>query len=1300
MQTIVQRSLQLIAVTGRYNTLGIQQICEAVSVSIDQDTFEDDEIVDSEEIIKWCSSLIRRSADCRRFEFAHYSVMEFLEGIRSTHPNLRAYHTSVGRGMSLLTPICLRYLTFKNHEKAPTATKSELKRMQERNIARPFYEYAAIWWPVFFWRGQDYGNVTPQELLYSLFDIRKSESFTSWAIELIRHCLQYEDQSIYYDERNDFGRDEPTSLSIISATTRPDFTTLHMAAALGLFSVCEHLLEQGVRIDISSRFGTPLHCALGGLNVFTDAEVYGPLLEGDLLPATARNRTAQMLLAAGANTSLYFVTPFKQGTTLSLKLESSLFSEDFEVVVNLIRAGAELEASDLAAFDGRYEDAIEDFTPEDFKSSFSEGKAIMSLIEALGAPGNNDSSLKSQLFALTYKFAKTMELNFDSSLSNILPEDSATIDVLAKFVLSTIEDNDITTMEKLIESGRLDFIKAVKLATNDYRKGWSVLHICIRSRSLDILKLLLKVGCDPNIAVAGTGITPVHLCILDKDQDMLRALMEHGGSTTVQNVDNDTIWHLCALTASAQIVEMLIALDKNKDTVLRMQNKHGRTPICESLAKGNGDNVHLLLPHCKSKEYWKGDMPFFRRAAEIGSVVIVQALQALGIPLDIPDPDMGSPLHSLGVHATIECTKLLIELFPHCHIRCKKGRTPFESVLFRCIENDYDAHPDNILELLSTFEGPDWEQRGELWPTICSAIIPYAVSTEDSIRWLGQLLFGVFKTGVVKAYEEEYLVSALVPLADELKSIGHKLAAQINEYLETRQITDWQPFKLRNWPWLSQVLIEIVTRSLYWNSVLTHPSIMKVLLWAILYDDTNIIQLFLERGADVHNQVDELSPLELACIPIVAIGEDNFARILSSANPHKLTARNQNVLGLNIVHLTGTFPFEDRGLWRLRQILDAGADCNIRSSNSETPALVHHIYCTSFKTSMALIDRGANPWFATPTSGYDAALMAVATCNSTILKKIKQATIERNLVPAWGRTWKDWIEDKFFSGGNALHLAAAKGAIGCLEFFMNEGLIHDLEPLDDGMQTPMHYAAYDGPGEVAKFLRDHGCNVNAVGHDGITPLHLAIQSENLDAIQQLLDMGSDMKACFFGMTPLAHAYKRGATDIIRLLKNHGGQYNASSSQTIREKTSILIDTFSAAISRNDIRACEDLKSQGCPVDFELTTPWQETPLMMALCRRRKPEVIEWLVNNGAITTAEFNREPKPPYTTILEAAVSSSMYNDLLPTVLARYFEQGGDLLHQLRSPLHIAVLHQNHKGLTILLSELRRRHGILDTLQ
>lgn len=106
--------------------------------------------------------------------------------------------------------------------------------------------------------------------------------------------------------------------------------------------------------------------------------------------------------------------------------------------------------------------------------------------------------------------------------------------------------------------------------------------------------------------------------------------------------------------------------------------------------------------------------------------------------------------------------------------------------------------------------------------------------------------------------------------------------------------------------------------------------------------------------------------------------------------------------------------------------------------------------------------------------------------------------------------------------------------------------------------TPLHIAVATRNLQLAKFLLDHGADVNARDADGRTPLHFAVYRRDLDLIRLLLDAKADPDAKdASGVTPVAMAGKpvvgfQGYSvqqhftpgqpkDIVALLREHGAK---------------------------------------------------------------------------------------------------------------------------------------------------------------
>ncbi len=122
-----------------------------------------------------------------------------------------------------------------------------------------------------------------------------------------------------------------------------------------------------------------------------------------------------------------------------------------------------------------------------------------------------------------------------------------------------------------------------------------------------------------------------------------------------------------------------------------------------------------------------------------------------------------------------------------------------------------------------------------------------------------------------------------------------------------------------------------------------------------------------------------------------------------------------------------------------------------------------------------------------------------------------------------------------------MHLAARLGDKKILELLIAKG--GDVNAKDNNGDTPLHGAAILK--DVAVLLIAKGANVNAKGKYGETPLHRAAKrSPNIlkEAVQLLIDKGANVNAKDDkGRTPLGGAIKQKQTEIIALLRKHGGK---------------------------------------------------------------------------------------------------------------------------------------------------------------
>ncbi|RSL75369.1 hypothetical protein CEP51_010926 [Fusarium floridanum] len=1236
---LVQRTLLLVSCGLPDERLSVRELCEAISISEDSDTLDDDEIVEEQDILRWCGSLLRTARGGQEFEFAHYTVQEYLQNDCQTHPTLGVYSVSEAKSRNLYLRLSLRYLTFRDFEGSLEANERGISSVLERTKRHPFYEHASIYWPAAALLETDESLVATQ--LYKLFDINKIPQFYAWAVELIRHCIHGGDAGaplFGFFKRSDFGRSDDTGVKVISAVLRPDFTPLHLAAALGLTPVCQYLLEKGAKLNLRSR----------------------------------------------------------SSTILSLVVFSSQYGPDFEIIVDLIKNGVAVEEEDLRSLAQHYQVAEAVYSPKTFKKKYHNGQAFTKLLEALRSP-ERTSSPESRLYEMTLQFASAMRLNILEQVMEPYLEENMKDEDLRSFVYSAIVENNVTILEKLLSSGRSELVNSTGL--DPAVPSFTPLHIAIRERSLDALNMLLASGSDPNMPDE-KGCRPVHLCSDDEDEDMLCALIRCGGSTISLDNDGNTIWHLSVMKNSVRILKVLVEQDE-RDSALRMVSAKGNTPMGQAMFDGNRDVALFLLEYCGTENHWVCDKPIFRAAAALGCSSVIQKLLDVGVEKDAPDEKSGNPLHHLSPSSDLQCIQQLGSLFSLAERRKEDMRTPFEKMCLSFL-GEKDSRVRKCYNLLigllpvGVFSEP--HQASPVWSFLCLEAVPRTMRHYRKKAWVRKLVTELLDRGVSELYEEENDTSALLPFISNLVEWGpSKVISWIRDAEEGR-ITDYFA-TFRGWEWFSETTARLTKDTKFQANVAAEPSLIQLLSEAIIHEDLDLVGLLLEIGVDCHSRVAGLSPFELACLPNTPENIEIFDLLLEHTNSSHLSQGNPVLYGYGPLHLTagvGSWP-NGGSVKKLQRLLEAGAGPD--SPLLPWSPLAYHISQHSIDTAETLIEAGADIWSSVPGC-FDGPLAAMTGGHLPLLSKMAEHATAKGLVPQWDRTCTVIVGDRNVSGINALHLAALLDRVECLELYLNRGLLTDLEARDDRQETPVHLAARFGHVSVLELLKNHGADINSSSASGETPLHLAVRGQHLDAVKTLIKLGAKHEACSDGCLPIIYAYDTGNSAIISALEADSGCSAEATTGNLRGLRK-MADALQMAINRQDIDACQRIHALGCPLDVEIQSKMM--PLMFAILAKKGVEVVRWLLDNGSKVSTPCWDHLSPcwdystpcwdlstdSFSTALHAALARPMFNALLPALVSKFVDEAGDFASA-RNPLVIAIESGNSDGLVILVNTLR----------
>jgi ankyrin repeat protein len=1210
--------------------LTARELCEAVSISEDSDSLELDDVVDEQEVLRWCGSLVRLSQSSEQgeqnFQFAHFMVQEFLESSCDKHPLLSIYGISDMKADMLFTRLAIRFLTLKNFEKELTVDDDELRNWEVRLESRPFYTPASTRWTIGTLLD---GDRNTQDLLSQLFHIEKTRNFCVWAIEVIRNCQTVLARKEAY----------PGCMETLTSVLRPDFTPLHMAAALGLADICQQLIGNGAKIDLMGQYGTPLHFAVGGLSIFDMSYDYNDL-QFMTPPSTSggcraiyvgsfcswtrpqeQQKTVRLLLSSKARTDRRVTTPWRASSLLTLAVLDAL---SYEIISELIENGAAVEEEDPATFDEMYYCAVARYTPNDFKREYNQGNAFLRILNALWSvtsPGKRLSP-EGRLFNMTVRFAFDMALDVpsDFAMSSI---NGMSDQYFRDSVLSAINENNITLLETLLLSRRCQDTDLSELDPGSL--DWSPIHIAVRSGSLDCLEFLLDWGLDPNARTADNR-TPTYLCLEylgPRYKDTMRSLLKHGSSTTKLYGESDTFWHAVTDSGATYVLKSLIQLEssENRALALRTVSGQGDTPICRAMTKGNRESVLLLSEFCNTEQHWKCLKPIYRAAAELGSSQVLDVLLDVGIQYDSHDVYNGSLLHWIHVDSDLGLIEGLKVIFSCNQRRTRDSATPFQLLLHRAAKLDQDKRLPHAMSLLpdNLFTSPD--QSRVLWLFLCAEITPFILFSNYSNTYMMRIYANLLERGVAKLYEENSGTFALIPLARALKG---GLSVFIRDTINGRQVSSLKG----GWQWCSDIIIRLLEHTKYKNELAHEDSLDHLLCMAILGDDQPMMELLLQVGVNSYVKASIITPLELACLPSGSVTSATLSCLLDHTEPKCLTQRitspdlgplhliagvirhsnaynnegesskDRSLNNINFSHFAADEDAKNTAssLGKLNILLDAGADPNL-PSNSLSP-MTYHILRHYSRTAEALLDRGADPW-AQGSFSLDSVLAAVLSRNVAFLAKVAQQSVLNSHQPQWNCTYTLSFHDiDSCVHTHALHVAALYGHVEALKFYFDRGLVTNLDVKDGSQQTPMHYAASNGRVSIIDYLVAHDCDINAASSSGLTPLHLAVQEQRIDAVKSLLNHGARQQPCHAGRSPLIYAYKTGDQSLTRLLRDHSNQPTKIQSPISGRGLQDMREALSMAISLNGLEACRRIHQLGCPLDVGIK--FAMTPLVLAI----------------------------------------------------------------------------------------------------
>ncbi|MEP7246292.1 MAG: ankyrin repeat domain-containing protein [Gammaproteobacteria bacterium] len=302
--------------------------------------------------------------------------------------------------------------------------------------------------------------------------------------------------------------------------------------------------------------------------------------------------------------------------------------------------------------------------------------------------------------------------------------------------------------------------------------------------------------------------------------------------------------------------------------------------------------------------------------------------------------------------------------------------------------------------------------------------------------------------------------------------------------------------------------------------------------------DAATARALIARGADVNGTSAEgTAALHWA----VHLGDEETATLLIRHHAH---LDQINRYGLAPLHVAAA-----QGNSKLVQLLlEAGASANLRGRNGETALLMAaRKGCADCVKS--LIARGADVNVQDREFGQTAMMLAAWSGSAQSVNHLIRAGADVNAQTRLGP------EPKFVDAG------AGRASHG-------DGILRGGVPergsrgARAGMMTALHYAAREGHTSVATLLVGNGAHVDQPEANGVRPLLLAIMNDRAETARFLIEHGADVNADdWYGRSPLwaavdirnveldgelntQFADRAGALEIVKLLLARGANPNA------------------------------------------------------------------------------------------------------------------------------------------------------------
>lgn len=739
---------------------------------------------------------------------------------------------------------------------------------------------------------------------------------------------------------------------------------------------------------------------------------------------------------------------------------------------------------------------------------------------------------------------------------------------------------------------------------------------------------------DANVSDA-TGSTPLHIAAEQGHLPTVRGLLDAGARIDMQDSTGSTAVHRATRRGKAAALKELI-IGRNVD--LDATDKYNFTPLHIACHLGKADCVQILLDHGAKINNWTEQPPI---ETPLGLAIANGHFQAVRIILN-HRPQLielcGMPL----IHAS------------------RKGKTHMVKFLWehRANISYVDLHGQTVLHKACISGNTDLVR-------FLLSDLKVAVDCSDKSD----------RTPLYFAAEKGYL-----DIVNLLISSG----ANVNSLDRRRETALFKPAG-RGHTMIVERLLEAGTDATILDAWQRAP-----LQFATMYGRTDVVRILLENTKIDLNALDWSSQSTLHyAAGWLRKGQEEVVDLLFAhgAIPEQRGRFDGSALHTAILRVPGQPP-PTRIL--LEKLVQYGVPLDSKDKYHRSP-LYAATQARNIEAMEVLLQAGANP-------GNNALHVAVGSGLISIVRPLLNFKSRLDLSE---RNWR---------GETALHVAARGGHNDIVSELLQTDIPTRALDMDDmtalmravkrkhpstvsllqGVEaiptedyqgqdahslwgtSVLHWAAEDGA-NLEKYLLDTS-RINSKDDVGRTALHLAVKSENLVAVQQLISATADIElADESDRTPLHYAVQTGNLDTLEALISAGADLNACDRW--------LRSPLHLAVLRGDLATTRHLVSAAARIlrDFR-----GQTVLHIAAINGRE-DIISTLLHNGTTEDIVFQKDHEER--TALHLA-SEHGHAEIAKKILQRFDQTPIVNIQDERgtTPLHLAAEKGHHSVIRFLL--------------